>query len=198
MIYCLLAKSRLVGGTRSGICRGAKNAERGTLVANVLTGIRIVCALVLIFCPPFSARFFVLYAVGGISDVLDGIAARHLGKETKFGTRFDTVADMIFLAVAVTKAVWAVGIPTGLILWIFGIAVLKIINIFSGFVRQKRFVPEHTVMNKICGVMLFLIPFCIGRLPASAGTVLIALTCGVATFAALQEGHYIRIGKEIR
>ena len=167
------------------------------IVANVITGIRIVCALGLIFCPTFSAWFYVLYIVGGISDVLDGIVARHLGKETKFGARLDMVADIIFTLTVLIKVVRTVFIPMWLIIWIFCIAVIKCINMISGFVMHKRLVSEHTIMNKICGVLLFAIPLCIGRFPRQPVAVLIVLTCGVATFAAIQEGHYIRTGKEI-
>ena len=166
-------------------------------MANALTGIRIVCALILIFCPTFSTWFYVLYIAGGISDVLDGIAARRLGKETKFGARLDTAADMVFAVIVVIKTVRAIYIPMWLIIWIVCIAVMKSVNIFTGFVMYKRFVSEHTVMNKICGVLLFGIPLCIGLFPWQPTAVLIILTCAAAAFAAVQEWHYIRIGKEI-
>ncbi len=166
-------------------------------MANIITGIRIVCALALIFCPAFSTCFYVLYILGGVSDVFDGIAARHLGKETKFGADFDTIADIVFTVIVIIKVVQAVNIPVLLIIWIAGIAAVKCINIVSGFVIYKRFVSEHTIMNKICGVLLFAIPLCIGRLPRQPAAVLIILTCAAAAIAAVQEGHYIRTGKEI-
>ncbi len=56
-------------------------------IANIITGIRIVCAIALLFCPTFSSWFYIPYILGGISDVFDGIVARHFGKETKFGAR---------------------------------------------------------------------------------------------------------------
>lgn len=166
-------------------------------MANVITGIRIVCALVLIFCPTFSTWFYVLYISGGISDVLDGIAARRLGKETKLGAQLDTVADIVFVLIVLIKVVRTVYIPIWLIIWIACIAVIKFISIISGFVIYKRFVSEHTVMNKICGILLFAIPLCIGLFPRQPVAMLIILTCCAATFAAVQEGHYIRTGKEI-
>ena len=166
-------------------------------MANIITGIRIVCALALIFCPTFSTWFYMLYILGGISDVLDGIAARHLGKETKFGARLDTIADIVFTAIVIVKVVRALYIPVWIIIWIVSIAVMKCINIISGFVIYKQFVSEHTAMNKICGVLLFAIPLCIGRFPWQPVAILIILTCAIATIAAIQEGHYIRTGKEI-
>ncbi len=165
-------------------------------MANAITGIRIVCALNLIFCPTFSTRFYVLYIVCGISDVLDGIAARHFGKETKFGARLDTIADVVFFAVVIAKVVPMVYVPVWLTGWIACIAVIKAINIFNGFIRYKRFVSEHTVMNKLCGVFLFAIPLC-SQFPRHLVMTLIFLTCGIATFAAVQEGHYVLDGKEI-
>lgn len=166
-------------------------------MANLITSLRIFCALGLIICPTFSAWFYVLYIIGGVSDVLDGIVARSLGKETKFGAQLDTIADIVFIVIAVTKSVSTVYVPIWLIVWIILIAVIKFINIVSGFVIYERFITEHTVMNKICGVLLFLIPLCIGQLSQPIVKVLIIITCCVATFAAIQEGYYVRIGKEI-
>ena len=166
-------------------------------MANVITGIRIVCALALIFCPTFSIRFYALYLLGGISDVFDGIAARHFGKETKFGARFDTVADGIFTLIVIVKVLRAITVPVWLLIWIACIAVLKCGNVITGFVLYRRFVSEHTRMNKICGVLLFALPLWIGRLPWQAVEVLMVLTCAAATAAAVQEGYYICAGKEI-
>ncbi len=167
-------------------------------MANIITGIRIICAVALISCPAFSKWFYVFYIAGGISDVLDGYLARLLKKETKLGARFDTVADIIFTLVVIIKVIQMVNVPVWLLIWAICIAAVKCINIISGFVIYKRFVSEHTIMNKICGVLLFAIPFCIGIFHNQPITdVLIVLTCAAATFAAVQEGHYIRIGKEV-
>lgn len=166
-------------------------------MANIITLVRIACAFGMIFCPTFSAWFFVLYIVGGVSDVLDGIAARHFGKETAFGARLDTIADIVFAAVVVIKTVRAVSIPMYLCVWIVCIAVIKCINIVTGFVLYKRFTAEHTVMNKICGVLLFAFPLCVGYLSPQAVEVLLVSICAAATFAAVQEGYFIRAGKEI-
>ena len=167
-------------------------------MANAITGIRIVCALALIFCPTFSPWFYAVYVIGGVSDVLDGFAARHWGKETEFGARLDTIADIAFTLIVLVKVLRAVIIPKWVIVWVIIIAVIKCVNIASGVFLYKRFVAEHTVMNKICGVLLFAVPLCIGRLPWQLTAILLDVTCAAATFAALQEGHYIRTGKEKR
>ena len=170
--------------------------ERATVLANAITCIRIFCAAGLIFCPAFSAWFYTLYLTGGISDVLDGIAARHLGKESRSGARLDTIADIVFTAAVIIKLVPAVDIPAWIILWILCIAAIKCAGIISGFVIHKRFLPEHTVMNKVCGALLFALPLCIGALPRKAAVCLMILTCAAANAAAIQEVYYIHIGKE--
>lgn len=167
-------------------------------MANTITCIRIVCALALIFCPVFSARFFVLYIIGGISDVLDGIAARRLGKETRFGAQLDMIADAVFFVIVIIKAVLPFRFPIWILIWFACIAVIKCINVIIGLIRYKRIISEHTVMNKICGVLLFLFPLCIGQLPRRAVEALVILICCAATFAVVQEGYYIRTGKEIK
>lgn len=166
-------------------------------MANVITCIRIVCATGMIFCPTFSVWFYVLYIVCGISDVLDGVAARRFGKETKLGARLDTAADIIFFAVAIIKTLSAIVIPLWLVIWIIFIAGIKCVNIIIGLIIYKRFIPEHTFMNKICGVLLFAIPLCIGLFSRQIVLTLMLFTCGIATFAAAQEGCYIRKGKEM-
>ncbi len=164
-------------------------------MANFITGIRIVCGILLLFCPAFSIEFYFIYTLGGISDALDGFAARHFGKETVFGSKLDTAADIIFFAVSVFKILTAVSFHLWLILWIFGIALVKAINMISGCIIQKQFVSEHTVMNKICGIMLFAIPFLIKNYPSAKTEIFMITVCAVSTFAAVQEGHFIRIGK---
>ena len=66
---------------------------------------------------------------------------------------------------------------------------IKIINIISGFIVQQRFVAVHTILNKVTGAMLFVLPFSVSFVDRRySGSVI----CAVATFAAIQEGHLIR------
>lgn len=166
-------------------------------MANILTGFRILCALALIFCPTFSAWFYGFYLLGGISDVLDGIAARRLGQETKFGAKLDTAADAVFAGVVLIQWFRAFPVPTWLIVWTMVIAVIKCVNLTVGFITAKRFLAEHTVLNKICGILLFGIPLSSRLLPRQATIGWMILTCTAATAAAVQEGCYIRTGKEV-
>ena len=166
-------------------------------MANMITGIRIICALFLIFCPTFSNWFFMFYVLGGLSDVFDGAVARYLGQETKFGAKLDTLADIVFTTILIIKMILAVHIPLWLFIWIVGIAVIKCFSLIYGFVVYKRFVPEHTIMNKICGVLLFVIPFFIKAFSCQTVMIMIVITCLAATFSAIQEGYYIYTGNEV-
>ena len=83
-------------------------------------------------------------------------------------------------------------IPKGIWIWIGVIALIKIINIISGFVVEKQFVSVHTVANKITGLLVFLLPLTMAVVELRYSALVV---CMVATFAAIQEGHIIRIGK---
>ena len=50
----------------------------------------------------------------------------------------------------------------------------------------------HTVMNKITGALLFILPLTLSFVDLKYSVVVV---CVVATFAAIQEGHYIRSRK---
>lgn len=166
-------------------------------MANLINGIRIVCAIVLCFCPMFSKEFYVVYMLGGFTDILDGIVARHFEKETKLEAQLDTLADILFTIIVIIKVVQAVYIPSWVILWIVCIVLIKCFNILYGFVIYKRFVYEHTILNKMCGVLLFLIPISIGIFSSRLVEKLIIIVCIMAILASMQESYCIYIGKEI-
>lgn len=67
--------------------------------------------------------------------------------------------------------------------------------IISGYVCNKRFTVEHTVMNKITGLLLFVLPLTLFFIELKYSAVVV---CTIATFSAVQEGHYIRMGREIK
>ena len=124
--------------------------------------------------------------------MIDGTIARKLGIESEFGSKFDTIADIVFVVTAAYKMFPVMEIPKGIWIWIGVIALIKIINIISGFVVEKQFVSVHTVANKITGLLVFLLPLTMSVVELRYSALVV---CMVATFAAIQEGHIIRIGK---
>ena len=68
-------------------------------MANIITGIRILCSIALVFCPTLSPVFYSLYLVAGFTDMIDGTVARKTNTVSEFGSRLDTIADFIFVVV---------------------------------------------------------------------------------------------------
>ena len=160
-------------------------------IANIITGSRALFGIAMLFFRVFSAPFYVLYLLCGFTDMIDGTVARKTGSATVFGSYFDTAADLVFVICALVKILPRLSVPLYITVWIAVIAVIKITNIVSGLVLEKKIIVKHTVMNKITGVLLFLLPLTLSfiELKESAPAV-----CACATFAAIQEGHFIRKG----
>lgn len=135
------------------------------MMANVITGLRILVSAVLLFCPVFSPIFYVLYLIAGLSDMVDGIIARKTDSVSEFGSRLDGVADFVFVAVCLIKILPVMDIPVWLYAWTAVIALIKIINIISGYAMQKKYVAVHTTMNKVTGVLLFMLPLILSIVP---------------------------------
>ena len=162
-------------------------------IANLITCFRIVCGFALLFCQPFSTSFYVLYLVAGFTDMIDGAVARMTGTASKFGAKLDTAADFVFVVVCLSKLLPKLFVPLWLWLWIGGIALIKAVNLLSGYILQKRFVAMHTVMNKVTGILMFIFPLTLPTVDLKHSA---PLVCAVTTFAAIQEGHYIRTGRD--
>ena len=162
-------------------------------MANTITLFRIAAGIVLLLCPVFSPAFYVFYIVAGVSDMLDGFVARKTNTASRFGARLDTIADLVLVLACLIKLLPVLRIPTRLYAWIGIIALIKVVNIISGFAVQKKLVAVHSVMNKVAGALLFLLPLTIPAVPLKYSAIVV---CAAATFAAIQEGHFIRTGRE--
>ena len=158
-------------------------------MANIITGIRIVLSVVLMFCQALSPTFYALYIAAGISDMIDGAVARKTGAVSELGSRLDTIADIVFVAVCLIKLLPVLHVPVWLYIWIAIIAFIKVANIAVGFVGQKELISVHSMMNKLTGGMLFVLPLTLAFIdPRYSG----AVVCIVATAAAIQEGYLIK------
>ena len=100
----------------------------------------------------------------------------------------DSLADIVFVACCVIKLLPVLEIPTWLWIWAGVIVFIKIVNQVSALIVYKQFCFPHTLANKLTGLLLFL------AVPAAFKSVVpISIVATIATFAALQEGHFIRI-----
>ena len=128
-------------------------------MANIITSCRILCSILLLFVPAFSPMFYILYLVAGFTDMIDGTIARKTGTANEFGSRLDTLADIAFVVVCMIKLFPVLIIPTWLCIWIGVIAIIKVFNIISEYILQKKCAATHTLMNKVTGVVLFIFSF---------------------------------------
>ena len=157
-------------------------------IANILTGCRILGSILLLFFPAFSAVFYIIYLFCGFSDMVDGTIARKTNSTSRFGSQLDTIADFIFVMVSLFKLLPAIQIPGWLWIWVGVIAVIRIGNLLWGYISKKQFISLHTIMNKLTGLLLFLLPLTISFVELKYTAIAV---CSIATFSALQEGFYM-------
>ena len=157
-------------------------------MANIITGIRIVISAFLLFCP----AFFLLYIAAGTSDMIDGAVARKTGTASDFGSRLDTIADIVFVAVCLIKLLPVLDVPLWLYMWIAIITFTKLVNIAAGYINRKELVAVHSVLNKTAGCLLFLFPLTLTFVDLRYSA---AVICAVATLAAVHEGYLMRTGR---
>ena len=157
-------------------------------IANIVTGCRILGSVLLLFFPAFSVEFYIIYIICGFSDMIDGTIARKTNSTIEFGDKIDTVADLVFVTVSLIKMLPIINIPQWLWIWTVIIAIIKIGNILWGYVSKKQFISLHTVMNKITGLLLFLLPLTLSFVELKYSSIVV---CSIATFAAIQESVYI-------
>ena len=154
---------------------------------NAISILRTVGSIGLLFCDVTSWPFWSLYVLCGLSDILDGWLARRLHAESKIGAILDSVSDIIFVACCATRLLPVLEIPAWLWICAGAIVIIKMVNQISALFVCKRFCFLHTVANKLTGLLLFL------TVPALFWSMIpIAIVAAMATFAAVQEGHFIR------
>ena len=102
-----------------------------TMIANVITGCRILFSIIILLAPVFSPVFCGCYLAAGFTDMIDGTIVRKLGTESEFGSKLDTIADIVFVAVGAYKVLPVMEIPKSIWIWTGVIALVKIINIIS-------------------------------------------------------------------
>ena len=157
------------------------------LLPNVISVLRVAGSVGLLFCDVAGWLFWTLYALCGISDMVDGPLARNLQAESKTGAVLDSVSDIIFVACCAIRLLPVLEIPTWLWIWAGVIVFIKIVNQLSALAVCKQFYFPHTWANKLTGLLLFL------TVPTMFRSMIpISIVAALATFAAVQEGHNIR------
>ena len=139
-----------------------------------------------------GAVFWIIYGFCGISDIVDGWLARKFHAVTEAGAILDSLADLFFMACCCWQIIPVLNFPKWL--WILGgtIVVIKLINQICALVIYKKCVFPHTLANKATVLLLFI---CVPLTLYLESSITIVIIAVMATFAAVQEGHFIRIKK---
>ena len=158
------------------------------LLPNIITLFRIAGSLGLLLCDVAGVAYWIIYGLCGISDIADGWLARKLKCVTRTGALLDSVADICFVACCVWKLLPILELPQWLWLWVGVIVAIKVVNQISALVMYRCCCFPHTTANKVTGFLLFI------AVPMTVWSIIpISIAATVATFAAIHEGHYIRI-----
>lgn len=155
-------------------------------IPNLITSLRIIGAIGLIFTEQLSPLFFVIYTLAGLSDALDGWIARSTHTTSKAGAVLDSIADLLFYAVMVLKifpTLWEV-LPRVIWFGVLFVLLLRLVSYLVAGIKFRKFAALHTYMNKVTGMLVFLIPYMI-LLPV--GTAYCWFSCGVGILASVEE-----------
>jgi len=156
-------------------------------IPNMITSLRIVGTVCLIFLEPLLPAFFAVYTLAGLSDVLDGWIARSMKLVSELGTKLDSVADLSFYSVMFVKimpVLWAT-LPRGIWIGVGSIVVVRLCAYFLAAIKYKRFASLHTYMNKVSGGAVFLIPYTMGTAAAVPYCAFVAVITGLASLEEL-------------
>jgi CDP-diacylglycerol--glycerol-3-phosphate 3-phosphatidyltransferase len=128
----------------------------------MLSVARIALSILLFFLFERFDWFLACYLLAGLTDVLDGYAARKLNARTSLGAKLDSIGDLVYYAALLTwliarhGEVWKA--YAVLIALIAPIALLRLINVVLGFIKYKKWIMIHTIANKLVGFLIFLAP----------------------------------------
>ena len=163
-----------------------KNYKQLITAPNVMTLTRIICALCLFFAEPMSTAFLVLYLICGLSDALDGFVARMTKTASDFGAKLDSVADITFYSIMITRFFpELLKSVSGNIWFVIILIVLVRVSIYLTFaLRHHTLVSNHTYLNKLTGFLVFCLPFVLDTKVFGVYSVAV---CAVSLCATLHE-----------
>ena len=155
-------------------------------VADTVTSLRIVAAVVLVFIPWGTRRFLFVYTFAGLTDVLDGWLARKNQTVSEFGARLDSIADLLFYGVFLIRLFPLLYqmLPGEIWYFVLGIIVVRLTSYAVAAVKYCRFASLHTWLNKLTGVAVFLLPYI---LQFTSGVGYCWAVCILAFAAAVEE-----------
>ncbi|WP_083985505.1 CDP-alcohol phosphatidyltransferase family protein [Clostridium ragsdalei] len=154
------------------------------LIANYISLLRIFLAIMMLFVRPLSGPFFIIFVACQITDVLDGYAARKTHTTSKLGDNLDSIGDFIMILVLIIVLYPVIKLTIRIIIWVFIIAIIKIISMIVIFIKYKTFEMLHTYGNKFTGFILFAF---IISLAFVQSNMIMYIVCTIASISASEE-----------
>lgn len=165
------------------------------VIPNAVSITRIILSLSLIFIKPLSEKFYIVYIICGVSDVLDGFIARKTGTTSEIGSKLDSIADMIMIGVVLFLFYPIINPSAEIMVWVILISIIRIMGMIIALKKYKTFVSIHTYGNKITGMIFFLFPILFLYIDTS---ILIYIICITATISASEEFIIQLTSKEVQ
>ena len=130
-------------------------------IPNMITSLRIIGAIAMIFLEPLSLEFYLVYGICGVSDAIDGFLARKFHATSKLGSVLDSVCDLIFYSVMAVKIFPFMIEHLHIMHWVTIIVPVffHLLAYIICAIKFKRFSAVHTYANKVLGALIFLFPF---------------------------------------
>lgn len=150
----------------------------------------MIFSLLLLIFSPHSTAFAIFYLLCGISDALDGFAARKLHCESEIGKMLDSAADLLFAVIYAARILPLLCVPLWILIWTAIIAAAKISVIIYKSKKERKLSVEHSFGNRLTGVLLFLLPLSVCAFDIKYSAMLV---CAAATVTAITE--IIRINR---
>jgi len=157
-------------------------------IPNALSLSRILLAIVLLFLAKERAVFLSVYAVAGLTDMLDGLLARKFGWQSEVGSKFDGFADAvwIFSMMAVIFLVLKITFAPYIYIALAVILAVRAANLIFTRSKFKQWGVLHSSLVRASGIPLFLIvPYCVWTHKGPSALLLAALC--VVLLSVLEE-----------
>ncbi|MCT8976649.1 CDP-alcohol phosphatidyltransferase family protein [Clostridium sp. CX1] len=153
-------------------------------IPNIISILRILLSLILLFLKPFNLLFFIVYSICGFSDIIDGYIARKTNSASGLGAILDSIADIVFMGAVIVAILPTIFVPMRIFIWIILIAFVRIVSLLVAYCKYHTLAILHTYANKATGFLLFCYPYLYNTVDIS---ILWCLICTVATLSAIEE-----------
>jgi cardiolipin synthase len=119
---------------------------------NVITSLRLVAApaTAALLALGDYAIAFIVFAVAGLSDAMDGYLAKRFGFSTRFGRILDPIADKALMFAAFVMLGVLGEAPLWLVVLMIGRDALITLGLFVGVAAQAPIRVQPLILGKLC------------------------------------------------